>query len=83
MAFSWTRLWAILRAAFGVAFAGLAVVAAVWIGDTLRRRIRGGSGGDLAGQGSAEKVERANSDAIKNLDSALDILRNARARSNP
>lgn len=82
-AFSWARLLAIVRAAFGVAVAGAAVIGAVWIGDTIRRRIRGGGGGNNPGSGSASEVKRTNQEAIANLDRALDILRRARDRSNP
>jgi hypothetical protein len=79
VAFSWARRWAIVRAALGVAVA----LGAVALGYFVSGRIRGGGGGNLAGPGSAEKVERANTDAIKNLDGALDLLRRARDRSAP
>ena len=72
-----SHTWAIIRAVFGVIGAAAVIVGGILIG----LRISNNRGGDKGGSGSAEQVKRDNSEAVKGLDDALDILRRARGRA--
>ena len=70
--FSWTRLWAIVRATFGVAIAAALFVGSILLRNKLRgaigRGIFGNLGGNGNGQESASQVQRDNSDTIAAID---------------
>lgn len=79
MAITLPHLWAVIRAVFGV----IGAIAVLLGSYFIARRIRGDNSGDSGCTGSAEEIKRGNSDAIKGLENALDILRNARGRASP
>ena len=71
---NWARVWAVIRAVFGVV--GAATVLALSVIVAIRLRHDNGQNG--SGGQSAASVEQQNSDARKGLEEAMDILRRAR-----